>query len=150
MSIYWDRPCYKCRSHTCDMSCPEQQPVSMEPVAWMLENGFAFETEPAEYHALSEWDALYTATQLAAARQQGEEEIKEAAYNKLMNSLEEQHKRIAELERTNAQLLEALKEAVEDIEAWAGYASDYFQEKHDLQGTLEKHRATIATAEVKP
>jgi len=20
-SIWWDRPCYKCRSHTCDMSC---------------------------------------------------------------------------------------------------------------------------------
>ena len=26
--IKWDRPCYKCRSHFCDMSCkePEQEP----------------------------------------------------------------------------------------------------------------------------
>ena len=21
MSIYWSRPCYKCKSHTCDLSC---------------------------------------------------------------------------------------------------------------------------------
>lgn len=49
----------------------------------------------------------------------------------------------------NQALLEALKEAVEDIEAWAGYASDYFRNKHDLQGTLEKHRAAIAQAEGK-
>ena len=32
-SIWWDRPCYKCRSHTCDMSCLEQEP-EQEPVAW--------------------------------------------------------------------------------------------------------------------
>ena len=33
MGIYFDRPCYKCRSHTCDLSCPEPvaQPAQQEP-----------------------------------------------------------------------------------------------------------------------
>ncbi len=35
-------------------------------------------------------------------------------------------------------------EAIEDIESWAGYASTYFQEKHDLKGCLERHRAALA------
>ena len=37
-SIWWDRPCYKCRSHTCDMSCLEQEP-EQEPVAWITKGG---------------------------------------------------------------------------------------------------------------
>ena len=43
---------------------------------------------------------------------------------------------------------EAFAEAIEDIEDWAGYASDYFRDKHDLAGTLAKHRALLA--KVKP
>jgi len=23
MNTFWDRPCYKCKSHTCDLSCPD-------------------------------------------------------------------------------------------------------------------------------
>lgn len=41
-------------------------------------------------------------------------------------------------------LAKALEEAVEDIEAWAAYASDYFKDKHDLEGDLSGHRATLA------
>lgn len=32
----------------------------------------------------------------------------------------------------------ALREARDDMQAWGAYASDYFQEKHDLEGDLEK------------
>lgn len=39
---------------------------------------------------------------------------------------------------------EALKEAREDIESWAGYASEYFQNKHDLAGTLTQYDAVLA------
>lgn len=42
-----------------------------------------------------------------------------------------------------AQLESALRDAIEDIESWAGYASDYFRDKHDLAGCLAKHRATL-------
>ena len=44
--------------------------------------------------------------------------------------------RIAELEAGYA-------EAIEDIESWSGYASDYFREKHDLDGCLKEHRAIL-------
>jgi chromosome segregation ATPase len=35
-------------------------------------------------------------------------------------------------------------EAIEDIEEWGGYASSYFQNKHDLAGTVAEHRAALA------
>jgi hypothetical protein len=38
------------------------------------------------------------------------------------------------------ELLAALEEATAEIEDWAAYASEYFQDKHDLQGTLAKLR----------
>lgn len=44
--------------------------------------------------------------------------------------------RIAEMEA-------ALAEAIDDIESWGGYASEYFQDKHDLPGCLVKHRAVL-------
>jgi hypothetical protein len=55
----------------------------------------------------------------------------------------------AELRRMEAviqQLLEALEEAADDIEAWGAYASGYFQTKHDLLGAVNKARAAIAAA----
>jgi hypothetical protein len=40
-------------------------------------------------------------------------------------------------------LREALREAIEEVEAWASYASPYFREKHDLEGTLADLRAKL-------
>jgi uncharacterized small protein (DUF1192 family) len=40
-------------------------------------------------------------------------------------------------------LAEALREARDAIEDWAGYASDYFREKHDLAGDLAKIDAAL-------
>jgi hypothetical protein len=42
-----------------------------------------------------------------------------------------------------ARLTEALKEARELVESWAGYAPDYFREKHDLDGDLARLDAAI-------
>ncbi len=44
--------------------------------------------------------------------------------------------RIAELEG-------ALREAIESVEDWAGYASAYFREKHDLEGEVKKLRKAL-------
>jgi len=41
-------------------------------------------------------------------------------------------------------LRDGYAEAIEDIEAWAAYASGYFQYKHDLPGCLAAHRAELA------
>ena len=42
-----------------------------------------------------------------------------------------------------------MDEAVEDVAAWGAYASEYFQEKWNLEGTLKKwqDRATAIRAE---
>jgi chromosome segregation ATPase len=50
------------------------------------------------------------------------------------------------LRKSMAQLLEALEDAADDIEAWGAYASGYFQTKHDLLGAVNKARAAIAAA----
>lgn len=42
-------------------------------------------------------------------------------------------------------LVKVLEEAITDIEDWAAYASPYFQEKHDLAGCLERHRAALSS-----
>ena len=50
---------------------------------------------------------------------------------------------IQDLQHENAALREQIAQvkadAYEDIESWAGYASAYFQEKHDLEGCLKKY-----------
>ncbi len=45
------------------------------------------------------------------------------------------------------ELMEVLKDAREMVSDWAGYASPYFQEKHDIDGDLEKLDDAIARME---
>lgn len=54
---------------------------------------------------------------------------------------------LARLERERDALREALIEAREDIVHWAGYASDYFKDKHDYVGDLARIDAAL---EAKP
>lgn len=46
----------------------------------------------------------------------------------------------AEIERLRA----ALRDARECVETWAGYASEYFRDKHDLAGDLARIDAALA------
>jgi len=41
------------------------------------------------------------------------------------------------------ELVEALREAIDAIEGWAGYASDYFRDKHDLASDLSRASAAL-------
>ena len=50
-------------------------------------------------------------------------------------------------EKERDELLAALKDAREMVSDWAGYASPYFQEKHDIDGDLKKLDDAIAKAE---
>ena len=45
--------------------------------------------------------------------------------------------RIAELEGV-------LADATQEVEEWGAYASEYFQEKHDLAGTVARFRAALS------
>ncbi|WP_444756802.1 hypothetical protein [Pseudomonas sp. A014] len=50
-----------------------------------------------------------------------------------------------QLKAENEALRKALLEASEDVAAWGAYASEYFQEKHDLAGCVAKlHAAAMA------
>jgi len=44
-------------------------------------------------------------------------------------------------------LREKYKEAIDDIEEWGAYASEYFQEKWKLKECIEQHRAALKEAE---
>ena len=54
---------------------------------------------------------------------------------------------VLELIQQRDELLAALKDAREMVSDWAGYASPYFQEKHDIDGDLKKLDEAIAKAE---
>lgn len=54
--------------------------------------------------------------------------------------------RIAELTDMVAALADALEVAREDVEHWGGYAGEYFREKHDLDGDLDRISKQAADA----
>ena len=51
------------------------------------------------------------------------------------------------LHEVNAELVGALEEAAENIAEWGAYASEYFQNKYDLQGDIDKARAALHKAQ---
>jgi len=56
---------------------------------------------------------------------------------------EEYRKKIAELAAENEKLRAALRDARECVQAWSGYASEYFREKNDLAGDLARIDAAL-------
>lgn len=44
-------------------------------------------------------------------------------------------------------LRESLTHAADEVESWGAYASDYFQQKHDLAGTVLKVRQAAVSKE---
>ena len=54
---------------------------------------------------------------------------------------------ITKLEAEVEALREGYAEAISDIEDWAAYAPEYFQEKHDLDGCIAGHRAKLLESE---
>jgi hypothetical protein len=49
----------------------------------------------------------------------------------------------ARLAEANALLREYAQDALDDLNNWSGYATDYFQQKHDLAGDQAKWQARI-------
>lgn len=65
------------------------------------------------------------------------------------NGAETASKNLANIKSDMRVLVNALKQARIDIEGWADYASDYFREKHDLQGDLNAAQKVIDEYESK-
>jgi hypothetical protein len=56
---------------------------------------------------------------------------------------------IEQLEIQLAEAVKLLREAREDIEDWGAYASQYFQDKHDLKGCLATYDVFLSKQESK-
>lgn len=72
---------------------------------------------------------------------------KSADYHKSQDCMEMQNTIIAQRDAawTSTERLEAaLLDAVECVEHWSAYASDYFKDKHDLEGDLTRLRAALS------
>jgi hypothetical protein len=95
-----------------------------------------------DWKAGTTWHPVGLLCQEAAAELRRLEEAHDWQYKMAGERL----RRIEKLERINAQLLEALEEAADDIESWGAYATEYFQKRHNLQGAVNKARAAIAAA----
>jgi hypothetical protein len=54
----------------------------------------------------------------------------------------------AKVEEAERRLNEYAKDALDDLDNWSGYASEYFQEKHDLDGARQKWLDRIAASTV--
>ena len=70
-------------------------------------------------------------------------EAAERAVNRSEGAMDVRPRRILSLLEENQRLREALNDAIDCVEAWGGYASDYFKDKHDFQGDLDRLRAAL-------
>lgn len=65
----------------------------------------------------------------------------------LQETIRQQQAEIERLKGQRDRLLEGLADCKDDMVCWAQYASEYFQEKHDLNGDIMKYNALIAEIE---
>ncbi len=143
--------------------CPACEPVAQEPTAFLIEgfdgngkrvaaviqqnadNARNSASVFAEHYPSVKTSGLY----LAPPDQSAEVERLKADWLKLYEEFAKannaNYARIAELERQQAVLVEALEEARDEVVGWAAYASEYFQQKHNLKGYVEKLDATLAS-----
>lgn len=89
----------------------------------------------AEIDALRSEMRIYKDERMAAEIERDAAEIKG---ERLAHAYLDLHAQLAAKDRRIAALEAALGEAVESIEDWAGYAPDYFKDKHDLQGDIDR------------
>lgn len=86
---------------------------------------------------------------LRARLSQHEDKIRSLAehYDALLRNDATGYQRVIDIKKARIAELEAgYREAMEDIEAWAAYASDYCKEKHRLRECLDVHASILAGA----
>ena len=59
------------------------------------------------------------------------------------DALEHNSSVLVDKDREIDRLRAALADAIEEVESWGAYASEYFQDKHDLAGVLTRLREAL-------
>lgn len=62
----------------------------------------------------------------------------------IQSALDAKDDEIASFKRQFEGMVEALEDAIDCVQAWSSYASDYFKDKHDLEGDLTRLNAALA------
>ncbi len=93
---------------------------------------------------LAEYEEMIDDLQAVAVKAEDAAEVRvaelEAENTELAQDIEAQVETEGKLRDRVAELEAALRDAIGCIEDWASYASEYFQEKHDLAGDLTRLR----------
>lgn len=112
---------------------------------WPACNDDSDKRDPAGLYVYADF-ARQLERELAQARAECEQlrqEMREYEHH-VMTGRNEQHDRlVAETERLRAEVeavRSLLDDAADDIQDWGCYASEYFREKHDLMGCINKYR----------
>lgn len=142
------------------------EPVAQEPVAFMNSQGKPVSADWIKHHARECEQDEYTTPLYLAPTDQSAEAQREI---NMALDLDDARERIAELEqiiedqrtlyrnataianeldqvkRQRDELVAALEEARDQVVSWAAYASEYFQQKHNLAGYVAKLDAVLAS-----
>jgi len=113
-----------------------------DEIAAKLVEDHVWETGGTEGVAEAIADAL-RASEERAEKTEAEADLWQRSSSAWRGSHDEMHRRAQKAEARVKELEAALREAIDAIEGWAGYASDYFRDKHDLAGDLSRARAAL-------
>jgi chromosome segregation ATPase len=85
-------------------------------------------------------------------REQGTNYVQEAAdvIESLRVKILDLRDATAELERERDALRNGLEDAIECVESWSAYVSNYFKTKHNLEGDLTRLRVILNAMGAKP
>ena len=122
-------------------SPPEKHPAgrAAEKLLTLYTENTSLLTRVKDLEALIDHDASGFNAQIASLRSEIESLRREMA--ELKTAHQEVLCDLGDAEAKAESLRRAVAEAADEIEAWGAYADKYFQDKHDLNGTVKRFRA---------
>ena len=95
-----------------------------------------------EYEVLAGWRSVEARYRITSVDEDGDVEVECISHAR---EAAPQPDRVAELTAEVERLRNLLGDAADEIQNWGAYASEYFQEKHDLAGCVAEFKAAAMT-----